>query len=90
MHNKARHVSLSLGKGKLMYRLDDIEASVNLEVLKCDKCSGKPAVVANIVQWGFFEDEYLYFTVCQECGNPVCYKQVVANYDMELKEGKNG
>lgn len=86
MHNRPKSASLCIAGKRLMYRICDIGATVNIDAQKCNKCNGILAIVADTVQWGFYEDEYHYYTICQDCGKPTCFRQVVPNY--EIAEGE--
>lgn len=88
MHSRPKAVSLSIGSGRLLYRIVDIAPHININALKCINCGGSLAIVAGTTQWGFFEDEYHYYTLCEHCGKPTCFRQIVPTYEVE-REGNN-
>lgn len=80
-------IALSLGGNIVKYRIEPMPQQVDLKDARCPRCGHTIELIAEMLQWGFWEDSHYYFVICQKCAATTCYKQeIVLDWEVEKNE----
>lgn len=80
-------ISLSLGGKVVKYTVVPMPHQVDLADQRCPHCGGKIQLIAEVMQYGFWQDVHWYFVICEQCAAATCFKQELA-LDWEVKENE--
>lgn len=80
-------IALSLGGKLVKYHVEPLPQHVELADARCPKCGNKTQLLAEVMQWGFWEDIHWYFVICEHCAAATCFRQELT-LEWEVKENE--
>lgn len=83
----SERIALSLGGKVVKYAIVRMGHQELLVHQHCPKCGHKVQLVAEVMQYGFWEDVHWYFVVCEKCAAATCFKQALV-LDWEVKNNE--